>query len=40
MNMCQSLQIQQQMVGNAEMETFSKMNTKALLKMNYSDALC
>ena len=28
-----------QMVGDAEMETFSKMNIKAMLNMNYNDTL-
>ena len=27
------------MVGDAEMETFSKMNIKTMLNMNYSDTL-
>ena len=27
------------MVGDAEMETFSKMNIKAMLNMNYNDTL-
>lgn len=40
MDMCQRLQIQQQMVEDAEREAFYKMNTKVLLTMNCNDASC